>query len=407
MSTANKHSIWNFVKDLLHEHDCVIVPGFGGFVANKEPSRIDQVSHIITPPRKHLVFNQNLKTNDGLLANRIAEQLKISYADALNTIDESVSKTRDLLQDKKLIAIELFGSFRLNADANYVFLPDNQNNYLHSSFGLMPLQAEPVAGRAIKSAKSRIFNDRKTLRGAKNIKRRRNTVRILSSVFVVLVAVNLFIFIKDPELKIANSTLNISSWFDSVFQTQPAKQVAIEAPATQTKTEPEPVIPPPPVPLENIPAVADSTVTTEIPLEEKHFEIDLLAFAEHISAVKVYVAPEIIVEEQPVEPAPVAEIPDHTEPPIKISKPVKPLNAVLSVDSAYYIIGGVFCKERNAKRYFHELEEKGYAPEILVKSNNCSRVSYSRFSSRKEAEHRLKEIQSSVNPEAWLFIQHN
>ena len=56
-----KHPIWQVVEKLLYKHDCVIIPGFGGFVCNMEHARIDQVTHVIIPPGKHIIFNPNLK----------------------------------------------------------------------------------------------------------------------------------------------------------------------------------------------------------------------------------------------------------------------------------------------------------------------------------------------------------
>ncbi|MCX6268123.1 MAG: hypothetical protein NTW16_12315, partial [Bacteroidetes bacterium] len=77
--------IRNCIADLLSLHDCVIIPGFGGFIGNYSPARIDQVNHTFHPPTKELLFNVNLKQNDGLLASAIAASWMISYADACKT----------------------------------------------------------------------------------------------------------------------------------------------------------------------------------------------------------------------------------------------------------------------------------------------------------------------------------
>lgn len=390
--------IWNTVKDLLHEHDCVIVPGFGGFVCNLQPARIDQISHIITPPAKHLVFNQNLKTNDGLLASRMAEQLKINYSEAIQLIDETVDKTKDFLQDKKYLTVELFGSFRLNADANYVFLPEKNNNFLYTSFGLMPLQADPVASRSIKTRKARVFKDRKELRTAKNVKRTKNTIRIAVGAFAILLAVNLFIFIKDPELKISATTMNITSWFDSLFHsssTQPIPEISKQEPIVIKE---ETYIPPPPAPIENNLVVTVDSSTIKTPIEEQPV-FDILSFAKNIALAKGNFVMPITAEEQPI-----VETPDNGKQ--QIVQPILKPSAL--TDSTFYIIGGVFCKQKYAQRFFHELEEKGFAPEIVPNPNmNCNRVSYAKFFSRKDAERQLHSIHANINADAWLLVQHN
>ena len=136
-------TIWNSVKELLHKHDCVIMPNFGGFVCNPENARIDQVSHIITPPARRVMFNQNLKTNDGLLVQFVAQNFGITYSEALRVIDDVITDFKNKLEQTKQIDIDTFGTFRLNAEANYVFLPNKHNTYLHASFGLLSIQATP------------------------------------------------------------------------------------------------------------------------------------------------------------------------------------------------------------------------------------------------------------------------
>ena len=412
-SSAN---IWDFVKELLHEHDCVIVPGFGGFVCNLEFSRIDQVSHLITPPAKHLVFNQNLKTNDGLLANRISEKLKINYSDAIRMIDENVAKTIDVLQDKKMLVVDFFGSFRLNAEANYVFLPDKQNNFLYASYGLMPLLAEPVAGRMIKTSKTaRIFKDRKQVRAAKNSKRRRSLVRVLATTFVLLLAVNFYIFIKQPEFKISETTMSLTSWFDSLFNSKSVVEVKIESTKplslnTEDTASQIQIITPEP-------AVADTSNNKieETAIVTPPAEYNILTFAENLSAAKANTTLVVISEnaDQVVTVDPntttsnIEETKEEIVAPV-IKQSIKLKSSQLTIDSSFYIIGGVFCKEKNAKRFLQQLEEKGFSPEIIVNERvNCNRVSYAKYTSRKDAEQQLRTIHASINPDAWLFVKHN
>lgn len=412
MKTSNS-TIWDFVKELLHEQDCVIVPGFGGFVCNSEHSRIDQVSHLITPPAKRIVFNQNLKTNDGLLANRMAEYLKINYSEAVRLIDENVTKTKEVLEDKKVLVVDYFGSFRLNADANFVFLPDKQNNFLHSSFGLMPLLAEPVSGRTIKSGKARIFKDRKQVRPSKNSKRRRNTVTVLATTFVLLLAVNFYIFIKQPELSISGTTMNISSWFDSLFHSQTIAEIKVEPTKPVLQSKEELVIPASKEEISLTTSIVDSLNLINQQIINDSIgnikEFDVMAFAEHLSMAKTtpsYNVVEEIVEPTIPEPKPIEEKVENVIPVIKQTVKLKATS--ISTDSSFYIIGGVFCKERNAKRFLQELEEKGFTPEIIVNERvNCNRVSYAKFASRKDAEQQLRSIHASTNPDAWLFVKHN
>ena len=67
------------ISYLLHEHDCVILPSFGGFVANYHSAKIDPVIDLMHPPKKHIVFNKTLQNNDGLLVNEVASYEGVSF----------------------------------------------------------------------------------------------------------------------------------------------------------------------------------------------------------------------------------------------------------------------------------------------------------------------------------------
>ena len=56
------------IKTLLQDHDCVILPGFGGFLANPKSAQVDRITHKFTPPQRQFSFNGHLKHNDGLNA---------------------------------------------------------------------------------------------------------------------------------------------------------------------------------------------------------------------------------------------------------------------------------------------------------------------------------------------------
>ncbi len=75
-------NISSHIADLLYHHDCVIVPGLGGFVANPVPAILDEEKNMFFPPSKEIVFNVNLKHNDGLLISHIASERNITYESA-------------------------------------------------------------------------------------------------------------------------------------------------------------------------------------------------------------------------------------------------------------------------------------------------------------------------------------
>ena len=80
------HSIEKYISDLLYDNDCVIIMGFGGFVCNQKYAKLDEETGILSPPNKTILFNSQLKENDGLLINHISKHEKISQEDAKNEV---------------------------------------------------------------------------------------------------------------------------------------------------------------------------------------------------------------------------------------------------------------------------------------------------------------------------------
>jgi len=124
------------ISELLFRYDCVIVPDFGGFIANYKPAKINSKTNMFSPPSKQISFNRNLVVNDGLLANQIARNYNVSYNEALETIGKCVQTyQRDLTSGKKVV-IEKVGVLYLDANKKILFEPLNTVNYLADAFGL-------------------------------------------------------------------------------------------------------------------------------------------------------------------------------------------------------------------------------------------------------------------------------
>ncbi|MEZ5146056.1 MAG: hypothetical protein R2759_02935 [Bacteroidales bacterium] len=66
------------ISELLFEHDCVIIPGFGGFVGHYSPAKIHPISHTF-PPSKIFYLTQNSPMTMGLLLDYISQRENVSY----------------------------------------------------------------------------------------------------------------------------------------------------------------------------------------------------------------------------------------------------------------------------------------------------------------------------------------
>lgn len=133
-----------YISHLLHYHDCVIVPGLGGFVANRQTAQINEELHLFMPPSKEIGFNRSLSHNDGLLTNYVAQQEGISYSEATNNIDIFVAKIHSDVFAGQLVGMGNMGSFRGDAIGNLLFTPKEVNTFLPEAFGLTSFRFEPA-----------------------------------------------------------------------------------------------------------------------------------------------------------------------------------------------------------------------------------------------------------------------
>ncbi|WBL22425.1 SPOR domain-containing protein [Zunongwangia sp. HRR-M8] len=128
--------IANYIQDLLYRYECVIVPGFGAFLSQRESAFLDAETNSLYPPKKTVSFNRQLVKNDGLLANYVAEAESINYTTALNKIADFVHQLESSLKDQDKVEITNIGQFTVSEDFTLQFEPFNKVNYLADSFGL-------------------------------------------------------------------------------------------------------------------------------------------------------------------------------------------------------------------------------------------------------------------------------
>jgi nucleoid DNA-binding protein len=134
------------IRGLLFRHDCVIIPGFGGFICNYVPASIDKASGMFYPPARRVSFNRNLTNNDGLLIGDVSRREGIGYGEARDIIEQFAAEMKRRLSKGEMITLDLIGTFRTNQEGSIQFEPDSQANYNAGSFGMDSFRFEPVAG---------------------------------------------------------------------------------------------------------------------------------------------------------------------------------------------------------------------------------------------------------------------
>lgn len=130
------------IEFLLHEHHCVIIPGFGGFVASVHPASREEDATFL-PPECELAFNRELTHNDGLLAQAYMQFQQITFESAVQEIDRAVNELKQLLREKRYVELGRLGSFTMHDDKCFVYHP--ALFVRPDLFGLTPVSLKPLS----------------------------------------------------------------------------------------------------------------------------------------------------------------------------------------------------------------------------------------------------------------------
>lgn len=201
------------LKYLLTKNDCVILPEFGGFIAQMHTSSLHPIRNSITPPSKRIVFNSALSGNDGLLQSYLTSELKLTAVEATEKIKSYVKSLFNQLNTDTRVNLDGLGVFSLNAEKKLVFTPiSNQDNFLQESFGLPTLYIKPLEKSSfMETAEKRDLqnsNEEKTPNKSKRY--------LLIPVILVLIGVAVAIFMTNNTHPIQHEQASILSSTDSM-----------------------------------------------------------------------------------------------------------------------------------------------------------------------------------------------
>ena len=134
------------LRPLLRDHDCVIIPDFGGLVAEYTPARVQPGGrHVLSPPTRQVAFNQAITRNDGLLVDALRQHLGLPAAEAREALRQAVATLHRDLQTQQRTELPGIGVFRQLAGRGLQFEYTGTDNLLTAAFGLPELTVHPVS----------------------------------------------------------------------------------------------------------------------------------------------------------------------------------------------------------------------------------------------------------------------
>lgn len=110
------------IEFLLHDHNCVIIPEFGGFVVNTIPPQRDGIAAFHAPACE-LVFNRDLIHNDGLLAQSYMKCSDMVFEAAMQKVELDVQLLKRQLREQRMVDMGKLGSFEMHDDKRFVYTP--------------------------------------------------------------------------------------------------------------------------------------------------------------------------------------------------------------------------------------------------------------------------------------------
>lgn len=123
----------DIIQNLLHQYECVVLPGLGGFVGEPISATFDPNKHLLRPPSLRLSFNYHLTRNDGLLLQEWCVVRKVSIIQASEEIKQWIDSIHLKLKTHGHANLGSLGSFIMdtNGKISFAFV----NNVLSAGYG--------------------------------------------------------------------------------------------------------------------------------------------------------------------------------------------------------------------------------------------------------------------------------
>ena len=357
------------------DHDCVMLPGLGGFVCNPRSAWYDEAQQQIVPPSRDVLFNPRLTTNDGLVANELMAKHGVAYPEALRAVDALVDALKAQLDEGATAELPGLGRLYQEDDAQLRFVADAEfervlGSFGHASIALSPLEsviapapATPVAAEESKPQPKVVSLPK---RDETAVPWRTQLARAAAAVAIPLTLGGAWL-LSHP----AGSDTMLGS--NPLWNAVPV--AATYAPAAHAVLEVDEATP-------HAEGLAEFVERTGW---EGLLEFDVEAGVPKAGGLRVMV---------PVpEPAPVPVAPE----------PVETIAEVPVQEIKFLIVGGAFSVEANAKNLAASLEREGFESSLHFQDHNqLTVVALGSFVTEGEAREALADARARGHEKAWL-----
>lgn len=344
------------IEVLLLENDCVIVPGFGGFVAHYAPAVRVEEEGIFLPPTRTIGFNPQLKMNDGILVQSYMAVYDTNFSDATRMVEQEVEELIAILHEEGMTDLGNIGEIRYTIHNTYEFIPYDNKITTPYLYGLDSFEMKDLVAlrQSVATGKSLPAYTKEK----RNYEIRINRAYLRNAVAMVA-AVALFFFMSTP----IENTYVASDNYAQLIPTEAFGKMGQQS-------------------VVFTPIATQSTLTTagkENPKKEN---------ATRKSPVKPVAVKEVKVNKAAVE---VAE---------------KPTVRTQRAEGTYHIIVASVGSLKDAEKMAAQLKGQGFAGARALQGDGKIRVSIMSCGTREEANIQLAKVRENVAYQnAWMLTK--
>ncbi len=364
----------DYLKKLLYEQDCVVVPDLGGFLSHFNHAFYSGVNGLYHSPAKRVAFNEALKLDDGLLIHHITVNEQINREDAQRRVSQFVDEVKAAITKQGSYQLSDIGLLLFNQEGKLLFEPNIDINFFQEGYGLKSVSANALTSQISVEDNQPIqdLEDRLPVEQPAKPNRRRSKVAMYSSGLLLIGGLfyassdtplsssstssfnPLDLFVKKTKIQMVNKPLNL-----------PSDNVKIDSEINIADVE---VI----EKKSTVPSKAKSSVKIINDIKPELVVID-------VSKLKVQVQS--------------ADYKDNQK-------------QVSDTDASFFVIAGAFANQENAQRLVDRLRLSGYADAsiMMIDERNLYKVSAVGLSSQARAVGQMSRINKLSKAQSWIFV---
>lgn len=366
------------IKRLLIDNECVIIPGFGGFITYYASAQLLNDEHLFIPPHRTIGFNPLLQMNDGLLIQSYMQEYEVSYPVALRMVEKAVDELCGKLNQDGKIYLEGLGELSLNIEKVIDFRPEEKGIISPQLYGWGSFEM-----KELKDIKHSVNIDNNSIISQKETKEKKHNILVininktwLNNAVAVAAAVIMFFILSTP---VANTYVEPES-YASLGSTGWFEQIRNRSFATTIVNDTQ-------VPLQKKTQVSKPIHEEKIILTDKN-----------TSKAKSSIDVKKVAVEKAVKQPEIKQSPDAT------SKETSQKTVPVPYKKQYHIIVASVNNRADAEKTIKDFENKGYPGATVVESDGRVRVALISSFNKEELDKQVLQLRKKdIFKNAWIL----